>query len=139
MEQKINTTLISRFMLQLNYQKHIQIPASASPGKARHLLERPCGGLWNHLPLGVPAVRLISSEELFGEGHSPPGLIDPAGVGRRPSQGRFIPCLQGNKDGQRVLALAVSQVILIRNRQYATLVYFGVSAQSPIQSHFVAL
>lgn len=63
----MNTTLISRFMLQLNYQKRILLPALASPEKAPHLPEM-C--VESSLLLC-----LISSEELFAEDDSPPGQI----------------------------------------------------------------
>lgn len=41
MQHKINTTLISGFVLQLNYQKYIPLPASASPERTQHLPNRP--------------------------------------------------------------------------------------------------
>lgn len=71
----MNTTLISTFVLQLNYQKHTLPPASASPEEAQRLPERPGQHMWDHHLTCAHEVCLIFSKELFAEGYSPPGLI----------------------------------------------------------------
>ena len=48
--------------------------------------------------------------------------------------GALFPTFRGTKEGQSViLVLAVSQVTLIQNNQYATLAYIGVACPKPHQ------
>ena len=54
-------------------------------------------------------------------------------VGRIPSTGVLFPALRGTKEGQHVLlGLALSQVTLIQNNQYAKVAYLGRPVLDPI-------
>lgn len=53
--------------------------------------------------------------------------------------GRLFPTFRGWREGQSFLALALSQVTLIKNNHYATLAYLGVVCSELYHGEYVTL
>ena len=56
-------------------------------------------------------------------------------LGRYLSHGNLVPAFRGTEEGQSVLALAISQVTLIRNTQYAKVAYVGMACPESHQRY----
>lgn len=57
-----------------------------------------------------------------------------AGAGSRPSHGKFMPCSQADRGGQKTLSVSGdSQLLSAQNNAHVKMAYFGVVYSGPLQ------